>query len=85
MIAFEVKDMTCGHCVGAITKALKIADQDAKATIDLAQHLVVIEPAAAGEDELRAAIVKAGYQPVQVAAAASKLADRPSPCCGHCR
>ena len=85
MIAFEVKDMTCGHCVGTITKALKIADQDAKVTIDLAQHLVVIEPAAAGEDELRAVIVKAGYQPVQVAAAASQLPDRPSPCCGHCR
>ena len=31
MIAFEVKDMTCGHCVSAITKALKATDKDAKA------------------------------------------------------
>ena len=26
MIAFEVNDMTCGHCVSIITKAVKAAD-----------------------------------------------------------
>lgn len=26
MLAFEVKDMTCGHCVDAITKAVEAAD-----------------------------------------------------------
>ena len=34
MITFEVNDMTCGHCVSTITKALKSADKDAKVTID---------------------------------------------------
>ena len=32
MITFEVNDMTCGHCVSNITKALKATDKDAKAS-----------------------------------------------------
>ena len=42
MIAFEVKDMTCGHCVSNITKALKATDKDAKVLIDLATHRVQV-------------------------------------------
>lgn len=64
MIAFEVSDMSCGHCVSTITKALQSADKDAKVTIDLARHLVMIEPAAADADQLREAIAEAGYSPV---------------------
>jgi copper chaperone len=30
MIAFEVKDMSCGHCVGTITKAVTALDGGAK-------------------------------------------------------
>lgn len=30
MITFEVNDMTCGHCVGAITKAVGFVDPGAK-------------------------------------------------------
>lgn len=33
MIAFEVKDMTCGHCVGTITKAVKAVDRDARKSV----------------------------------------------------
>ena len=40
MIAYEVKDMTCGHCVNAITQALKAVDSTAEVRIDLAQHRV---------------------------------------------
>ena len=69
MFAFEVKDMTCGHCSGTITKALKAADKDAKVTIDLGRHLVVVESAQAKRDELRAAIADAGYTPVPVESA----------------
>jgi len=85
MLAFEVKDMTCGHCVSTITRALKSADQDAKVTIDLAQHLVTVEPAAANRDELREAIAAAGYTPVPVEAASVEAAGNRSSCCGHCR
>jgi copper chaperone len=66
MITFEVNDMTCGHCVGTITQALKAADRDATVSIDLPAHRVQIEPAAAGAEELAAAIREAGYTPVPV-------------------
>ena len=34
MIAFEVNDMTCGHCVSTITRALTATDKDARVQID---------------------------------------------------
>jgi copper chaperone len=67
MIAFEVNDMTCGHCVSTITKAVKDTDRQARVQIDLARHRVEIEPAAAGADELADAIKEAGYTPVPLA------------------
>lgn len=66
MIAFEVNDMTCGHCVSTITKALKATDQDARVQIDLATHRVQVEPATADAEELAEAIRDAGYTPVPV-------------------
>ena len=66
MIAFEVNDMTCGHCVSTITKAVKSADKEAKVQIDLARHRVEIEPVGAGAQELSDAIKQAGYTPVAV-------------------
>ncbi len=67
MVSFQVDDMTCGHCASTITKALKAADRDAKVNIDLARHLVTVEPAAAAPEALRAAIAEAGYTPVPAA------------------
>jgi len=66
MISFEVNDMTCGHCVSTIGKAVKDADKDARIQIDLARHRVEIEPAAADADMLAEAIKEAGYTPVRV-------------------
>ncbi len=66
MITFEVNDMTCGHCVSTITKAVKAEDKDAKVQIDLATHRVVIEPLSASAEELQHAIAEAGYTPVPV-------------------
>ena len=48
MISFQVNDMTCGHCVSTITKALKGVDATAKVQFDLATHRVDIEPGEAG-------------------------------------
>jgi copper chaperone len=63
MLAFQVNDMSCGHCVGAITKALKAADPGAAVEIDLATHRVQIEPAQADAKTLQKAIEDAGYTP----------------------
>jgi copper chaperone len=84
VIAFEVSDMTCGHCVSTITKALKAADKDAKVQIDLATHRVQVEPAAADAAEIEEAIKDAGYTPVAVQAAAPAPAKPPGSCCGSC-
>jgi copper chaperone len=66
MIAFQVNDMTCGHCVSTITKAVKATDNDARVSIDLAAHRVEIEPAHSDAQELEDAIKEAGYTPVAV-------------------
>ena len=66
MIAFRVDDMSCEHCVGAITHAVKEADPGARVDIELARHLVRVEPGSAGpsEETIAAAIRDAGYTPV---------------------
>lgn len=63
-IAFQVDDMTCGHCVSTITKAVKAADRHARVEVDLQRHLVQIEPFDANAEALGAAIRQAGYTPV---------------------
>lgn len=67
MIAFEVNDMTCGHCASVITKALKDIDRAAKVTIDLEHHLLSVAPSEVTIEEVREAIVEAGYTPTLVA------------------
>jgi copper chaperone len=84
MIAFDVNDMTCGHCVSTITKALKATDKDAKVQIDLATHRVQVEAVSADAEELAQAIRDAGYSPVPVEAAALQVASDRGACCGHC-
>lgn len=60
---FQVDDMTCGHCVSAITKAVATLDERAKVNIDLASRRVEVTSAEADEAELQDAIKEAGYSP----------------------
>ena len=64
MIAFEIQDMTCGHCVGSVTKAVIGVDPAAKVNIDLATHRVEIQPGAGNAEAYRHAITEAGFTPV---------------------
>jgi copper chaperone len=66
MIEFQVQDMTCGHCVSTITKALKGVDRQARVTVDLARQRVQVEPTEADAEQLREAIAEAGYTPQPV-------------------
>lgn len=86
MLAFQVNDMTCGHCAGAITGAVKDLDQAAKVTIDLAQHLVTVEATAADGEQIRDAIAGAGYTPEPVVRAVATTASTATTrtCCGSC-
>ena len=57
---FAVNDMTCGHCVGTVTKALEAALPGEQVSVDLATHKVSFTgDKAVGE----AAIREAGYTP----------------------
>ncbi|MBL9059085.1 MAG: heavy-metal-associated domain-containing protein [Mangrovicoccus sp.] len=64
MAAFHVPDMTCGHCVATIRKALENALPGAATEIELAEHLVRVEGDAA---TARQALVEAGYTPEALA------------------
>ncbi len=66
MIAFEVKDMTCGHCVSTITQAVKASDPAAKLQFDLATHRVEIESSETETTRWSDVIKEAGYTPVAV-------------------
>jgi copper chaperone len=69
MIVFEVQDMSCGHCVASITKAVQALDAQAQVQVDLAAHRVQVESARTDAAQLETAIRDAGYTPVPVQAA----------------
>ena len=87
MTTFEVKDMSCGHCVKAITEAVQTLDAGARIQIDLTNHRVSIDGARADAMQLRDAIRQAGYAPVAVeapASAPSVSASAAAPSSGCC-
>jgi copper chaperone len=63
MIAFEIQDMTCGHCREAIARAVLGVDSAAKVEVDLALRHVHIESAEVGAQSFGDAIAAAGYSP----------------------
>jgi copper chaperone len=71
MLIFQVPDMTCSHCVKAITQAVMAVDPSAMLECDLAAHQVRVQPgsgAAAADPQrlaagLQSALVEAGYTP----------------------
>jgi len=66
MYQLQVENMSCGHCVGAVTKAVQAVDAAAKVEIDLATKSVKID-SASPLPTLKSAIADAGY-PVTSAA-----------------
>ena len=84
MISFQVSDMTCGHCVNVITKAVKAADKDAAVQIDLAAKRVDIESGSVDAGALAAVIRNAGYIPVNLEGDSSSSVPATSGKCGCC-
>ncbi|THC42514.1 heavy metal translocating P-type ATPase [Massilia sp. Mn16-1_5] len=68
MYELTVEGMSCGHCVGRVTKTVQGLDQEAKVEIDLATKKVKIDSRAELE-KIAAAIDEAGY-PVTARSAA---------------
>lgn len=59
---FTVNDMTCNHCAGVITRAVKAVDANAGVDIAVADKRVVIDSALPAQ-ALADAIEDAGYTP----------------------
>jgi len=60
MLTFNVPDMSCGHCVSVVTKAVRSVDADAAVSTDLSARTVTVKSAAA-PSALQSALDKAGY------------------------
>jgi copper chaperone len=84
---FEVKDMTCGHCVSTITTAVKARDPGAQVRFELATHRVEIESSDTDATKWSDVIREAGYTPVAVQGATRSATSDVAPvrsgcCCG---
>ncbi|MCS0631901.1 heavy metal translocating P-type ATPase [Telluria mixta] len=60
MYELTVEDMSCGHCVGRVTKSVQALDKDAKVEVDLPTKKVKID-STADLDKIAEAIAAAGY------------------------
>jgi copper chaperone len=81
MIELSVNDMTCGHCVSTVTKAVKELDAGAKVQVDLATKRVSVD-GSVSQDEVIAALGEAGYE-ATLAKSAAQPAGKQG-CCGGC-
>ena len=62
MIELTLPDMTCGHCVKAVTQAVQQLDAAAQVHVDLPTHKVQITSSQPLE-AIRAALTDEGYPP----------------------
>jgi copper chaperone len=66
MLTFDVQDMSCGHCVASITKAVQAVDPGAQVQVDLASKRVQVQPGQADAPAVQQAIAAAGFTPEPV-------------------
>jgi copper chaperone len=60
MYEYDIPDMSCGHCVSSIEKAIKAADPQASAEVDLMKRRARVT-SAVDPQTIAAAIDGAGY------------------------
>ena len=60
MLKLKVPDMTCGHCVSTVEKAIKAVDSTASVKTDLGTKTVTVETSAVPE-AISKALDGAGY------------------------
>jgi copper chaperone len=60
MITLLVPDMSCSHCAGVITKAIKALDPQATVGFDMHHHQVQVDTKH-GQDAVLKALTAAGY------------------------
>lgn len=60
MIKLNIPDMTCSHCAGVITKAIKNIDANANVSVDYGAQIVTVETFAALA-QISKVVDEAGY------------------------
>ena len=74
MIELNVERMTCGHCVSAVTQAVKSVDPEADVQVDLEARRVRIDGGRSSADAVSRALAGAGYpaSPVEIGRASCR-------------
>ena len=84
-----VEGMSCGHCIVAVTSAIRLLDAAAEVEVDLAAATVSVGNTGLSAAAVGDALGEAGYEVVAVVdATARNSGARPqnaSACCGGCR
>ena len=63
---YNVKGMTCGHCVNAVTEEITKLDGVSSVEIDLSSgNVTVTSQAPLSDDAVREAVDEAGYELIQ--------------------
>lgn len=60
MMRLKVADMSCGHCAGVITKAMKALDPNATVMFDMHNRMIEVDTGKA-PNAVMAALDSAGY------------------------
>lgn len=62
MLEFDIQSVSCGHCVSAVTQAVREVDPQARVDVDLPSHKVRVQTDQP-RDKVVAALTEAGYPP----------------------
>jgi copper chaperone len=81
MIELRIEGMTCGHCVSAVTRAVKTVDPEANVQVDLGTGRVRVDSRSSA-DALGKAIAEAGYPASPAGEQAPAAARKKGGCCG---
>ena len=81
MIELDVKEMTCGHCIASVTRAVKSVDPSAAVEVDLGSGRVRVAGRSSG-GELIKALEDAGY-PASPAQGEAAPTPRKGCCCAR--
>lgn len=66
MQSFTVQDMTCGHCVRAVTDAVHAVDPAATVEVDLVAGRVTVRDTAVPAVKIASAITSEGYPAAEI-------------------
>lgn len=64
-IKFQIPDMTCGHCVNTITKAIQAQYNDVQIEAEVETHTLTVKGIEDAE-ALEALITEEGYSPARI-------------------